>query len=423
MKPPSTARGLLAAVLLVAAAAAILVATRTTLAASGQHRLVFGMWRTRHVLAAAGLTWLGALVAVRALSVGAFERALCASLGVGLALVGLEATGRAVLVDWAGVFRPESTSKLSFQAVPHLDESGETTPDLALAWGLPVAPIAYRFRTDSHGFRNAIDRESATLYLVGDSYLVAGLLPFEETVTARVEAALRRPTMAVALSGLGPEEEIAVFEGAELDVEGALVVQFFFEGNDLSDSARWSVGITRTSPPARSGFLNSLIVSVQEATQPVEPFVDLRSGRLNGVQYAFRWVGADVFPHLDRLEPVLGALSAFRTRVESRGGRYAVVFLPSKLRVLGPLCEFTEGALYADVATQLSDLPQRLAEWARSEDIPLLDLTPALIASTRAGEVPWFQYDTHWNEIGHRVAARELVEWSAMEAWSAEAAK
>src|SRR5262249_34727263 len=124
-------------------------------------------------------------------------------------------------------------------AAPTLDVRGTTFEDTALAWGLPAAPIAFRFQTDRRGYRNALDREGGDVYLLGDSCLVAALLPFEETLCGRLEAALARPVVHLALIGIGVYQEAALRDADDVPLEGRLVLHFVFEGNDQADSAKY----------------------------------------------------------------------------------------------------------------------------------------------------------------------------------------
>jgi hypothetical protein len=55
----------------------------------------------------------------------------------------------------------------------------------------------------------------------------------------------------------------------------------------------------------------------------------------------------------------------------------------------------------------------RLAEIARAEAIPFLDLTAPL----RAADTPYFTYDGHWTASGHAVAARALLETMRAQGW------
>ena len=47
----------------------------------------------------------------------------------------------------------------------------------------------------------------------------------------------------------------------------------------------------------------------------------------------------------------------------------------------------------------------------------MLDVSQPLIESTRDGEIPWFPFDTHLNEIGHQVMAEAAIDWAATRDW------
>jgi hypothetical protein len=44
-------------------------------------------------------------------------------------------------------------------------------------------------------------------------------------------------------------------------------------------------------------------------------------------------------------------------------------------------------------------------------------LTGALQAEARTGRAPYFAQDSHWNALGHEVAARSIVEWEVVRGW------
>ncbi|MEM7515569.1 MAG: hypothetical protein AAF368_01410 [Planctomycetota bacterium] len=406
-----------AAIALLLGGAAALLATRTDLASSGSYRLFFGLWRTRHLLLGGGLFGLGVLLLVGRVSPRCMQRLAAISIGVFVGVLGLEGLGRAGVIDWSAKLRPQAQGELSFEAIPHLDRSGTTLPDLAQAWSLPAEEIPFRYRTDQRGFRNAEDRESAEVYCVGDSFVVAGLVPFEKTLPAQLERSLGRSAMGLALSGLSPAQEIEHFLSADLDVENALVLHFLFEGNDLQDTAIAQAEPEDARPSGDSSFINEIVGWVQERTQPVEAFAALRSGRLGDRRVYFRWGGADVFPYLEESAPLLEDLTAFHSTLDAEGARYIVCLIPSKLRVLGPLCEFDEGALYADLEQHLSDFPHRVRQWGELQGVPVLDLEPALRAAAQDSELPWFEADTHWNARGVEAAVEAIQAHPAIAAW------
>jgi hypothetical protein len=82
--------------------------------------------------------------------------------------------------------------------------------------------------------------------------------------------------------------------------------------------------------------------------------------------------------------------------------------------VLGPQCQFPNDSVLAGGASQLGPLRTHFQAWSKSSGIDVLDLTEPLQVAAQSGSIPWFWGDTHWNSIGHEVAAKALSEWSWM---------
>lgn len=388
-------------------------------------RQFFGLWRTRNFAIGLALVWLSVSVPIVRASRRARVRWLTAHVAVVVGWIALEAIGLFGWVHYPKLFRLEAPVESGTHLQPHLDVVGVAHEDLAAMWGLPLVPHPYRYRTDQRGFRNARDLERADIYLVGDSFLVAGLLPFEETLAARMESALERPTMNVALVGLSPQAEAQIFLEQKLPLDGTLVLQFVFEGNDLLDSAAWRNPRTESERPSRAKntLLNSLILTAQRITDPHLEYARRRMGRIGETDYHFHWL-AQSFRGLEtELEPIAASLADLRRKVEAAHGHFGVVLIPSKIRVLGPSCTFPPDSAISDHQSQCGPLPEFLSQWAAREGVAYLDLTAALQESTNAGRVPWFADDTHWNVIGHAVATETIVRWNFVRDWKARAAR
>jgi len=405
---------------LVAAAILILWLTASPSRDDGGGGQLFGAWRTRHVLVAFVALWLAAVAFAAARSDRAARRVLIVTVTLGLAWAALELVGLAGLVSYSRLSGGPETEQRGVRAVPHLDETGETREDLALRWNLPSALIPYRYRTDRRGFRNEPDRENADVYCLGDSFLVAGLVPFEDILSAQLEQLLGRPVMNVALVGLSPQEERELFDASKLDVAGRLVLHFVFEGNDLRDSARWRRGASQPAQGeswTKRTLAHQLVLRLQDLTQDKVAEVEGRTGWIDGTPYRFNWLSNSFRGYEDELAPITECLGRMRRDVEAAGGRYAVVLIPAKIRVLGPLCTFGTGSAIADWRAHCGPAPEYLRAWSEREGVAYVDLTPALVESARAAAVPWFPADTHWNAIGHRVAADALSESEAVRSW------
>jgi len=396
--------------------AAITLALTFDTAPHAERRL-FGLWQTRYVVLAGFLLLLAAGCLADAISRRALlgYLSVCVSLAGGFAL--LELVGILGIVSWPGLLTPQ-TSSLATKPTPYLDVKGTSLQDTAPFWGLASEPVLCQYRTDRHGFRNDIDRADADIYMIGDSVLVAALVPFPETVTARIEATVKKRVMMIALNGKSPQEEHQYFRDANVDVKGRLVIQFISAGNDLGDSARVRHSPSREekTPWTKHTLSEHIILALQERTQPVSGNAALRTCKISGQTYTFLW-GKASFDGLEDEMPAIGtALAEFATEIRKAGGEFAVVFSPTKLAVLGPQCSFPLGSEISNYTEHIGPFRGYMQDWSNRNGIPLLDLTDPLMEAGRSGHIPWFWGDSHWNAEGHAVAASVLASWKLVKA-------
>lgn len=393
-------------------ALALILLAFTADATPAPARRLFGLWQTRYVVLAGGLffTAAGFLAAATSRRMLLAFVAIVVSAATTLAL--LEVMGVLGLVSWPALLAPQ-VSTLGTQRVPNLDVAGITYQDTASRWGLPSDPIPFRYRTDRYGFRNDIDRVNGDIYLLGDSVLVAALVPFPETVTARLEATIRRPVMQVALIGKSPQEEQQLFRDTKLNVRERLVIQFIFEGNDMSDSRHFRERGTEPAPMTlkERTLTHQIVIALQKLTQPISGLATLRSCKINDQTYTFLWTRESFTGLEEEATAISDSLARFATEVREAGGEFSIVFVPSKLRVLGPLCRFPAVSEISDIMVHLSPLRDHLHAWSVRSGIRMLDLTEPLQSAAREGNIPWFWGDTHWNAEGHGVAAEALAKW------------
>lgn len=409
-------RGILVAgALLAAGSAALLVATAED-DASGQR--FFGLWRTRHFLAACGLLWLSAscFLAARPRRLALLRFWLATTLCVaGLALA--EVLGFLGIVDYDRVFGTHYDA-LGARAVPNLDLRGETFYDLSRAWRYPSEPVPFHYKTDRYGYRNHIDRESTDIVLLGDSILVAGLLPFEETVTARLEQKLGRSCMSIALIDMSPQEEAIHFRDARLPMRDRLLLHFVFEGNDLLDSADFRAnGGAETETPWSQRTLSYLaLLALQRSTTSRRPAEHSKIGTIGGERYLFPWTRQSFEGLEGEVTPILDCILGLRDEVAASGGAYGVVLVPSKIRVLGPLCAWPPESSLHDWESHMSPFPAELIRRCAATGIPVLDLTEPLSAAAHAGRIPYFALDSHPNSAGHEIMADAIRKWDLVRA-------
>lgn len=110
-------------------------------------------------------------------------------------------------------------------------------------------------------------------------------------------------------------------------------------------------------------------------------------------------------------------LNEINTVARQRGIESALVYIPSPLQydpsrhaawnpwIIG-------GArVQKEWLTEETELQRRLARWASANDVPFLDLAPALReAIDRGGELN-YKLDGHWNVQGHRSAGAAILKW------------
>ncbi len=114
---------------------------------------------------------------------------------------------------------------------------------------------------------------------------------------------------------------------------------------------------------------------------------------------------------MSELPFVQSALRGARVDIESRGGRYGVVFVPAKLSVLHLYCRWPASSDLRNPAHGESPFRAALLEFCAREGIPAFDLTDALRAVAQEGELPYFAADTHLNSRGHEAMAQALATW------------
>jgi hypothetical protein len=297
---------------------------------------------------------------------------------------------------------------------PNQRVEGNATPDLVKWIGAEAEPIPYVFETDRYGLRNPVDKDDPRVVCLGDSILVAGLIPVETIVTEHLERHLGVSVLSVAEIAYAPQEELARLDTTGLDLHDRLIVHFVFEGNDLGDSYAWRAWRRRTLTTTwpKSGLVKS---AIRLLDRPRREAGRRRAGRFPAdsaspetVHFLYDTQRIDSETEWVALR---AALLAARDDITSRGGRYALVTVPAKLTVLYPYCAWPPNSELGDPARWESAFRVDLARLCADEGIPHVDLTDALRAVAATGKLPYFTNDTHLNELGHEVMADALAPW------------
>jgi hypothetical protein len=109
-----------------------------------------------------------------------------------------------------------------------------------------LGAVPYRkavVRVDADGFRGFGDGRPADspadIVVVGDSFIAAANLPVKLALPYRLGKLTGRPTYSMAVSGSGPQQELAFLKRFGDKHKPKVVVWCFFEGNDLWDAMHW----------------------------------------------------------------------------------------------------------------------------------------------------------------------------------------
>ncbi|MDP6057689.1 MAG: hypothetical protein QGH33_02300 [Pirellulaceae bacterium] len=378
----------------------------------GEERLVFGLWRTWSFAIGVLLCWLTACAASVLISRRALFRAIFASVLLAITWTLAEAIGLLGWVPYKDLIQAPWRPLLAVDLTPMLDIRGQTYQDMTIRWGVPSEAITFHFKTDRYGFRNHVDRENADVYVVGDSIVVAGKLPFEQTVTSRLEQILGRPVMNLAKSASGPQEQREMFHSAGVPVRNRIVLHVLFEGNDLQDSAEYRYRIMGI-PPARTladrSFTRNVFWLLARITHARFSRAHEYRGRVGDEDYFFFYCRERFIDTAPEFEHLRRTLEQFRTEIVAGGGTYAVVIIPTKLRTLGPICDWPQDSILSDDDEHLSPLRDLLHQWADETGVPICDVTDDLERSATQGDIPWFPIDSHLNATGHQVIADSVA--------------
>ncbi len=396
--------------------------------ASSTGTAVLGGYRERWFLLCSLVTYgclLYWLIALSRPGKAALGRMLLLHLGIALSLAILEVPAFLGNIDYRDVFGRQvghraaggklADPRLSRTGRPNVRFQGTSLPDLAGLLGAEASPIPVDFQTDAYGLRNKSTKTDPGIFFLGDSVLVAGLVPIDSIVSERVEKLLGIAVLNVSEVGYSPQEELIRLEALGLPLQDKLVVHFIFEGNDLSDSMRWRARSNRSASSAwpESGFMKSLLRTLH---RPKRTAGRERSGHFvtaaeDDQEVYFLYDSRRIDACIDEFSFIARAMQGAARKILDEGGSYAVVFIPTKIRVLHGFCTWPEGSGLSDPQLAQSSMFSRLAQACEEAGIPLLDLTPSLVAASGEGRLAFFAADTHLNAVGHEVMANALGPW------------
>lgn len=294
--------------------------------------------------------------------------------------------------------------------------------DIAFYVDIPD-PNDYPFdvRTDSLGFRNDQDFQSAPVVVIGDSFIEATTVAFDDILTSQLRRELGKPVVNLGQIWYGPQQELVVLERYALPLKPEVCVWAFFEGNDLSDfrryeqmKANWPAFAASLHSFRQRAFLrNSLLAAFQLLGRPGnrDSGDTIRGDCGPGERPMYFYYRSQTLSEEDQ-RTLVDVERVFRRAFEicqQHGVQFVVAFVPTKYRVYRDFCSFSERSVYRFwQPNPLPTLMQTMLEGISSE-ISYVDLTGPLVEATASGVQTYFSDDTHWTNEGNKVAAQAIA--------------
>lgn len=384
------------------------------------------------LLAGYAAAWLVYRLASKASAREWLVQALLVHVSLGLVLAAFEVPVALGLVDYRAIFRPpiapmhdpqnQLDMQLLFRRRAHTHVKGVADGgDFGFLFHTEAEErIPFDARFDEDGFRNPDKPQSADIVFVGDSFTEALLVPTEDVVSSRLAARYGVRTANYGMMTYGPYQELEVVKRYAVPLEPKVVVWLFFEGNDLGDVTyyEWATKDLVGLHERYHGFLHrsfsmNLPRTLYHLTRAFKPSGEPRSAPLaddERTRFYFLHPPKSVTSpkNAAALEAFERLMAEAHAVTSGAGIQLVVAFIPVKLRVYEGLLEVDPES---DVASwALTDLPEHIERIVRktSSDILYVDLLEPLRAAATEGRHPYYRIDSHWNAMGHQVAAESL---------------
>lgn len=329
-------------------------------------------------------------------------------------------------------------------------------------WDTGEKPFSANIELDANGFVNPAVPEKADVIIVGDSFAVNGYGSGIKHWSDLVMDEMGCPTYNIAQPAWEPWREYMALVEFGLPKKPRLVLWAFYEGNDLIEIESFNefktlqaqkrftwtdyVAYKGMIPPRRFPYDRPVTMLLLHLARifnpPSEPDpecfnpVTLKTGGKDTHHavspYSFYYL---MMPesHLKEWKAWRLAEELLKRAIEAcrrNDTEFVLIYIPCKSRVYLPLIEeqTDRESFYRFVSPTLPqewrkgpdclmdslhrngpNLAYLLREFCNEESAAFIDTTDALAEAARAGEFPYYCYDTHFNEKGHAIAARAIL--------------
>ena len=310
-------------------------------------------------------------------------------------------------------------------------------------------------QTDRQGFRNAEPwREKYDVVALGDSFTYGTAVP--SPWPERLAQVTNKSVLNLGWEGAGPLDERDLFLQYGRTRSPQWVILAYFEANDLNDVRSYMQAEPLLLPRVVRFYVRKLIawanpgqspsVSAVENPSPADYqypiFIRVGEATVSVTLFDFylSWLSASASDirssHNFRMLPELWR--RINNEMKGSGSRLLIVFVPSKEhlflrqihepemvnRVLGkvpPIVLEPNGFLNQGNGTvdpdklfaRIDDQENVIAQAASEIGADFLDLTPCFRQGILHGSTLYYEFDTHWNQAGHELAAELIAEYLA----------
>lgn len=306
--------------------------------------------------------------------------------------------------------------------------------------------------SDALGLPNPELPSRAEVVMVGDSMLLAASSLRPPGLVQRFVQETGLSSYSLGVPGIGPQHEASLLAAHGLPLEPKLVLWFFFGGNDLNDAKQVLEakqagkrvhseldGYRSTPFSYLFAFVNWTLRSrsraIVEETKPALPALLLSAPEgessplwLHPSYLARTALTREQWEAHKAWAASTASIAESRRKTEAQGGRFVLVYLPSKSEALLPFLAQQEELLWRtlnfDLEQELSlspgqaltqmlaqrgSLDAALAAFCEREGILYFSASAALEDQARAGEAGYFATDTHWMPTGQGVVLEALL--------------
>jgi hypothetical protein len=304
--------------------------------------------------------------------------------------------------------------------------------------------------TDANGFRNS-PPEKATYGIValGDSFTRASgvATPW----TQKLAEYTGSDVLNLGEVGFGPQDELKVLRQYGLKKQPQWVILAYFEGNDLYDAAsyeqaspfilfRFGKYILNRSIEAwqekSSGTVNAAAIS--DYRYPITIKINQKELEMVFFSSYISWLSLsdETIAASQNYRLVRETILQVKELSEAAGANFLLVYVPSKSHIYLPYVKDpdTIAQVFSDVPVielddtgflqfrdyiatpdlvhqHMDDQARLLTDFAAENHIHFLNLTPIFQEEAGAGADLYYPFDTHWNQLGHDLAAVSIYEY------------